>query len=462
MPVADVGGAVGELLPNANGAAVATLALMSTGRVPAMINFSAGVANVRAACRAANITTIVTSRAFIEKARLGALLEGLKHDVAFLFLEDVRTSISLMDKLRGLREAKRPLVARQPDDPAAILFTSGSEGTPKGVVLSHRNMLANAAQAEARIDFGRRDKVFNVLPLFHSFGLTVGLILPLVSGVPVYLYPSPLHYRIVPEMIYGTNATILFGTDTFLAGYARSAHPYDFRSLRYVLAGAEPVKEATRRTYMEKFGLRILEGYGVTETAPALALNTPMFNKFGTVGRLLPGMEARLDPVPGIDVGGRLHVHGPNVMLGYLRTENPGVLERPPEGWHDTGDIVTIDPDGFIAIKGRAKRFAKIGGEMISLAAVEALASELWPDALSGCATAPDARKGERIVLVTTRRDATRAAFLAFAKSRGAPELMTPADVLMVEKMPLLGSGKIDNLSLAQLVRDRIRPDTSA
>jgi acyl-[acyl-carrier-protein]-phospholipid O-acyltransferase/long-chain-fatty-acid--[acyl-carrier-protein] ligase len=462
MPLAGVGEAVGVLLPNANGAAVATLALMSAGRVPAMINFSAGVANVRAACRAANITTVVTSRAFIEKARLGALLEGLKPEIDFLFLEDVRASISLKDKLRGLREAKRPLVERQSDDPAAILFTSGSEGTPKGVVLSHRNMLANAAQAEARIDFGRRDKVFNILPLFHSFGLTVGLILPLVSGVPVYLYPSPLHYRIVPEMIYGTNATILFGTDTFLAGYARSAHAYDFRSLRYVLAGAEPVKETTRRTYMEKFGLRILEGYGVTETAPALALNTPMFNKFGTVGRLLPGMEARLDPVPGIDVGGRLHVHGPNVMLGYLRTENPGVLERPPEGWHDTGDIVTIDPDGFIAIKGRAKRFAKIGGEMISLAAVEALASDLWPDALSGCATAPDARKGERIVLVTTRRDATRAEFLAFAKSRGAPELMTPADVLTVENMPLLGSGKIDNLSLTRLVRDRVRPDTSA
>ena len=462
MPLAATGEAVGVMLPNANGAVVAILALMSAGRVPAMINFTSGLMNLRAACKAANIGTIVTSRTFVEKAHLEKLVEGLTPEVAFTYLEDVRAQVSFIDKLRGLREAKRPLVRRLPDDPAAILFTSGSEGTPKGVVLSNRNMLANAAQAEARIDFGRADKVFNVLPLFHSFGLTVGLVLPLVSGVGVYLYPSPLHYRIIPEMIYGTNATILFGTDTFLAGYARAAHSYDFRSLRYILAGAEPVKETTRRTYMEKFGLRILEGYGVTETAPALALNTPMFNKFGSVGRLLPGMEARLDPVPGVEVGGRLFVRGPNVMLGYLRAENPGVLEPPEDGWHDTGDIVAIDGDGFITIKGRAKRFAKIGGEMISLSAVEGLAAELWPDAMSGATTVPDARKGERLILVTTKSDPKRSDFLAFARSRGASEMMVPTEVLILEKLPLLGSGKIDNIALTNFVRERANVETPA
>jgi acyl-[acyl-carrier-protein]-phospholipid O-acyltransferase / long-chain-fatty-acid--[acyl-carrier-protein] ligase len=456
MPYAEEGKPVGVMLPNANGAAVTILGLMSAGRIPAMINFTAGAANILSACRAAEIKTIATSRAFVEKGKLDKVVAELAQHVTIVYLDDIRATVSLGDKLRGLLQAKKPLVKRKPDDPAAILFTSGSEGTPKGVVLSHRNMLANAAQAAARIDFGRRDKVFNVLPVFHSFGLTVGLILPLVSGVPIYLYPSPLHYRTVPELIYGINATIMFGTDTFLAGYARAAHPYDFRSLRYILAGAEPVKEATRRTYMEKFGLRILEGYGVTETAPVLAINTPMFNRFGTVGRLMPGMEPRLENVPGVDEGGRLFVRGPNVMLGYLKVENPGVIEPPPEGWHDTGDIVTIDPQGFVTIKGRAKRFAKIAGEMISLAAVETLAAELWPDALSAVASVPDPRKGEKLVLVTQKADAKRSDFQAHAKSKGASELMVPAEVLVVDKVPVLGSGKLDFTGVTKLVQERM------
>jgi acyl-[acyl-carrier-protein]-phospholipid O-acyltransferase/long-chain-fatty-acid--[acyl-carrier-protein] ligase len=372
-----------------------------------------------------------------------------------IYLEDFGAGIGALDRLRGLLRGGRPLApGRRPDDPAVILFTSGSEGTPKGVVLSHRNLLANAAQAAARIDFGREDKVFNALPVFHSFGLTAGLVLPLVSGVPAFLYPSPLHYRVVPELIYGSNATILFGTDTFLSGYARTAHAYDLRSVRYVLAGAEPVKPSTREVWLEKFGLRVLEGYGVTETAPILALNTPMANRFGTVGRLVPGVEAQLDPVPGIEDGGRLRVRGPNVMLGYLHADRPGELDPPPGGWHDTGDIVSIDAQGFVRIRGRAKRFAKIGGEMVSLAAVEALAAELWPGVASAAAALPDGRKGERVVLLTEQPGATRAAFSARARARGAAELMVPAEVRVVRAVPLLGSGKTDFAAVRRMAAE--------
>jgi acyl-[acyl-carrier-protein]-phospholipid O-acyltransferase / long-chain-fatty-acid--[acyl-carrier-protein] ligase len=453
--------AVGVMLPNANGAAVTLLGLMSANRVPAMINFSAGATNIRAACTAAQVRTIITSKAFVEKARLTGLVAQLEADAKIVYLEDVRATVTGLDKIRGLIKRHQPLVDAKATDRAAILFTSGSEGTPKGVVLSHTNMLANAAQAAARIDFGQQDKVFNVLPVFHSFGLTVGLVLPLVSGVPVYLYPSPLHYRVVPELIYGSNATILFGTDTFLTGYARAAHPYDFRSLRYVLAGAEPVKESTRRTYMEKFGLRILEGYGVTETAPVLAINTPMFNRFGTVGRIMPAMEARLEAVPGVEEGGRLHVRGPNVMMGYLKAEKPGVLEPLAEGWHDTGDIVTIDREGFITIKGRAKRFAKIAGEMVSLAAVEALAAECWPDALSAVASLPDPKKGEKLILLTQKKGATKAAFQTFAKGKGAAELMFPSEVLVVESIPVLGSGKLDFVGVSKMAKEMLAPKSA-
>jgi acyl-[acyl-carrier-protein]-phospholipid O-acyltransferase / long-chain-fatty-acid--[acyl-carrier-protein] ligase len=462
MPLAPEGRPIGVMLPTSNGAAVTALALMSGGRVPAMINFTAGAANILGACRAAQVDTILTAHAFVEKARLEKLIAQIENKVRIVCLEDIRKTVSFSDKLRGALRAKRPLVARKPDDWAVVLFTSGTEGVPKGVVLSHRNILANVAQAEARIDFGREDRLFMALPAFHSFGFMGGIVLPLISGVPTYLYPSPLHYRTVPELIYGICATYLFGTDTFLAGYARMANPYDFRSLRNIVAGGEPVKEATRRIYLEKFGLRILEGYGVTETSPVLAFNTPMFNKFGTVGRLFPGMQARLEKVEGVDDGGRLFVKGPNVMLGYLRADKPGVLEPPPDGWYDTGDIVAIDEQGYIAIKGRAKRFAKIGGEMVSLAAVEMLAAELWPNYNSAVVAVPDARKGERLILVTDKRSATRADFQTFARSKHAAELTFPSEIIVLDKLPLLGSGKPDLITLQKLVNEQTAAKATA
>jgi acyl-[acyl-carrier-protein]-phospholipid O-acyltransferase/long-chain-fatty-acid--[acyl-carrier-protein] ligase len=269
------------------------------------------------------------------------------------------------------------------------------------------------------------------------------------------MYPTPLHYRIIPELVYDSQSTILFGTDTFLNGYARVAHPYDLRSVRFIMAGAEAVKDRTRQIYSERFGVRILEGYGVTETAPVLALNSPIAQKAGSVGRLAPLMQARLEPVPGIDEGGRLYVKGPNVMLGYLRVENPGVLEIPPEGWHDTGDIVTIDAEGFITIRGRAKRFAKIAGEMISLSAVEAIAAVAFPTTLSIAVALPDARKGERVVLLTTDKKARRDEFQRAAKAKGAAELLTPSEILCLDTLPLLGSGKPDYVAATAVAKAR-------
>jgi acyl-[acyl-carrier-protein]-phospholipid O-acyltransferase/long-chain-fatty-acid--[acyl-carrier-protein] ligase len=445
------GDPVGVFLPNAAGVAVTVLALHRSGRVPAMLNYTAGAANLVSACKAAQVRTVLTSRAFIEKGRLGKEEAALRDATRLVYLEDLRETITLADRLRALIDSSRAEDG-DPQAPAAVLFTSGSEGVPKGVVLSHRNLLANVAQVAARIDFGPADVVFNVLPVFHAFGLTGGLLLPLVSGVRTYLYPSPLHYRIVPEMVYASNATVLFGTDTFLAGYARTAHPYDFRSLRFVVAGAEAVKPETRRVWGEKFGLRIFEGYGITEASPVVAVNTPMFNRSGSVGRLLPGVEHRLEAVEGVAEGGRLMIRGPNVMSGYLRADAPGVLEPPANGWHDTGDIVAIDADGFVSIRGRAKRFAKIAGEMVSLGAVEAVAEKVWPGAVHAAATAPDPRKGERIVLATTQNGAERSALQAAFREAGLPDLAVPAEIRVLAKIPLLGSGKTDYVALRELV----------
>ncbi|MBL8835059.1 MAG: acyl-[ACP]--phospholipid O-acyltransferase [Alphaproteobacteria bacterium] len=449
---------VALLLPNAVATMIAFFGLHAFGRVPAMLNFAAGAESMALACTGAGVKLVVTSRRFVERAKLAAVVERLSQQATILYLEDVGATIGLADKLVGLVAPR--LAARihrrhapAPDDPCVVLFTSGTEGAPKGVVLSHANIMANRLQLAARIDFNPSDTVFNALPVFHSFGLTGGALLPMLSGIRTFFYPSPLHYRIVPELVYGENATILFGTDTFLSGYARNANPYDFYSVRYVFAGAEKVRPETRRTWMEKFGLRLLEGYGATETAPVLAVNTPMHNKPGTVGRLLPNIEYRLDPVPGIATGGRLVVRGPNVMLGYLRSEKPGVLEPPEGGWYDTGDIVEIDDDGFVTIVGRAKRFAKIGGEMVSLAAVESWAGETWPGSQNAVVAMPDARKGEQLVLISDHAGAARDALLAFAGTRGIPELMIPRTIVPVAKMPLLGTGKIDYRAAGDLAR---------
>jgi acyl-[acyl-carrier-protein]-phospholipid O-acyltransferase/long-chain-fatty-acid--[acyl-carrier-protein] ligase len=452
---------IGLMLPNSCGAVVTFFALQFLGRAPAMLNFSSGAGAMTQACRVADIKTVITSRRFVAAARLEAAIEAFSTFARVIYLEDVRQSLNIVDKLTGVIA---PLMAGiwhrrfkvLPSNPALVLFTSGSEGVPKGVVLSHQNILSNAAQLSTRVDFNRHDVVFNALPMFHSFGLCSGTLLPILSGIKTVLYPSPLHYRIVPEMAYHANATIMFGTDTFLRGYARMAHAYDFYRVRYIFAGAEKVRDETRKLYAEKYGIRILEGYGATEAAPVIAVNSSMYNRPGTVGRLLAGMCSRLESVPGIEEGGRLYVQGPNIMLGYYLDANPGVLKPAPDGWHDTGDIVAIDDDGFITIKGRAKRFAKIAGEMVSLTAVEDFISKAFPNFMHAVIAVPDERKGEQLILASTKPELSREELLVAAREAKIAELMVPKTILHFDPLPLLGTGKTDYVKLNELVRSQL------
>jgi acyl-[acyl-carrier-protein]-phospholipid O-acyltransferase/long-chain-fatty-acid--[acyl-carrier-protein] ligase len=451
---------VGVIMPNAAATLGLIMALSATRRVPAMLNYTAGAEGLRAACVAAKIRTVIVSRVFAEKAKLLPVLEQLT-EVRIQYLEDLKSQFGLGGKLWVLWHQFFPRTAslkQSPDDPAIVLFTSGSEGKPKGVVHSHGSILSNIAQIRALADFTPLDKFMVALPVFHSFGLTCGAILPLVSGCKVFLYPSPLHYRIIPELVYDRNCTVLFGTSTFLGNYGKFAHPYDFGRLRYVVAGAEKLSEDVRNLWIEKFGVRVLEGYGVTECAPVVAVNVPMACRIGSVGQLVPGMEHELEPVPGIDSGGVLHVKGPNIMKGYLLYDNPGVIVPPASprpGWHNTGDIVFIDEDDFVHIRGRVKRFAKIAGEMISLEVVEQVAAKAAPGFAHAVSTRPDPAKGEAIVLFTTAPAIGRDQLSAAAKALGAPELAVPRVVIVLEEIPLLGTGKTDYVRLKAMAESK-------
>jgi len=457
---------VGVMLPSIQAAVVTMFGLSARGRVPAMLNFTAGIKNLRSACETGEVRTIVTARRFVEQAKLDEVIEALREGGRrIVYLEDVRASLTSLDKLIAVAESRVPGLVHsrygvRPDDPAVILFTSGTEGQPKGVVLTGANLASNALQigAHAVGALTRADILFNPLPIFHAFGLTAGLLVGLLNGMKVVLYPSPLHAKQVPKLIGETGATILFSTDTFLQSYARAADPGDLTRVRYVIAGAERVKDATRALW-DAFGATILEGYGATECSPIISVNLPEQHKPGSVGRLLPAIETRIEPVAGISEGGRLSVRGPNVMAGILHHGGPGAIEPPPGGWHDTGDIVDIDADGYLFIKGRAKRFAKIGGEMISLAALDALAADLWPEHQHVVVSLPDPRKGEQLVLVTDKLGAERDALRAHAKAQGFSELWAPRAVLVVETVPLLGSGKIDFVAAGEMAQAaRVEP----
>ena len=446
---------VAILLPASMGVVVTFYGLHAQGRVPVMLNFTSGERNVKAAIKAAGVRKVLTAKRFIQQAKLEDLIGHIESVAEVVWLDDVRASIGLPDKLYGLMAGlmpKRFRVKTEPSSPGVVLFTSGSFGAPKGVVLSQWNLVANCRQVAQHIALDPDWVMFNPLPTFHCFGLTGGVLLPLLQGLKAFQYPSPLHAKQIVELLPQVKASILFATDTFLNQYARVAGANDFSTLKFVVAGAEKVRDETHHLFNTRFhGLKLLEGYGATEAAPVVAVNHPDRNRPGTVGQILPGMEWRLDPVDGIDQGGRLYLRGPNVMKGYLSPDDPLKIEPLPGGWHDTGDIVDIDAEGYVCILGRAKRFAKIGGEMVSLTAVEGLASAVWPEARHAVVSIPDRRKGEKLVLVTDRKDADVARLAEWARSHGAPELAVPKKIMRVGEVPVLGTGKTDYVAIQQM-----------
>jgi len=449
---------VGLMLPNSLANLTCFFAFQAADIVPVMINFSLGISQIISSVKTVQLKSIITAHKFIEQARLEELEQALiKEDIKIVYLEDYAKNISILQKLRGIAYY---LMCKIPthtaDKTATVLFTSGSEGAPKAVLLSHKNLQANRCQLASILAFNCSDIFFNALPMFHSFGLSVGTLLTTLSGVKTFYYPSPLHYRIVPELVYDTNSTIICGTDTFFNGYGRMAHPYDFFNLKYAIVGGEKLKETTANMWMEKFGIRILEGYGTTETSPVLALNTPMYLKKGTVGRLLPGVDYKLEPVPGVEEGGKMLVFGDNVMQGYIKADRPGKLEPVLHKWYDTGDIVTIDEDKFVTIIGRAKRFAKIGGEMVSLTAVETALEKLYKNSLQGIVTLPDEKKGEQLILVTNNEEANLTDIKTYFKKQGFVELWVPKKVIYMPKPPVMGTGKFDYVKAKELIAKEI------
>jgi acyl-[acyl-carrier-protein]-phospholipid O-acyltransferase / long-chain-fatty-acid--[acyl-carrier-protein] ligase len=473
---------VGVLLPNVNGLPIVVLSLWQIGRTPAVLNFSTGPAILLACARLADLKQIVTSRAFLENIKLDPALLTSK-GIELIYLEDIRGRISRGKKfgafLRSLGSFSFARHHWKTEDTAVVLFTSGSEGNPKGVELTHRNLLANIRQMLSVVDLLETDRFFNALPLFHSFGLVIGVFLPLARGIFSFLYLSPLHYRVVPSAFYNLDCTILFGTNTFLSGYARKAHPYDFHNLRYLIAGAEKLQESTAQIWMQKFGVGIIEGYGATECGPCLSVNTPLHPRTGSTGQLLPGIEYRLEPVEGISNNsnssngapdgapnsaidgaeqggrGRLFVRGPNIMKGYLNPDANANFKA-LGGWYDTGDIVRIDADGFVFILGRLKRFAKVSGEMVSLTAVEEALAGAFPvyglKFSAAVVARPDEGKGERLIAVTNEPKLTLEQVRAAIRGRGLSNLAVPRELKILPELPRLGTGKINYRELEKMV----------
>lgn len=435
---------VGILLPNSIGFAATLFGLWSQNKSALLLNFSMTSNALINTIEPIGLSQIITAKAFIAHQKLEPLIEALKDKgIKIVYIDDLK--ISLTSKIVGMTKSLG-IFNKQEDlsQPALALLSSGSEKTPKTIILTHKNLTSQTIQACTSIDLHAKDVLFNTLPAFHAFGLSIGLLLPLLTGVRSFQYPNPLHYRLIPELIYGCDATILLGTNTFLREYAKTAHSYDFYNIRYVFSGGEKLQPSVFEEWIRRFAIVILEGYGTTEASPLVSINNRMYHKIGTVGKLIPDMIAKIVPVEGIETGGELYLKGPNIMAGYATKLSPLQLTTLEDGWYPTGDIASIDDMGFITIHGRKRRFAKISGEMVSLEAIEKIINQYLTESNNAVIAVKDEKKGEALVLVTNDESMTPRKLRKSIPLDELNNLMTPKKVQFLEDIPKLATGKVN------------------
>lgn len=451
-------GFLGIMMPNSAGSVLSILAALMSGRVPVMINYSTGAAaNCEYAQKKCAFKTIITSRALCQKI-------NCQHVEGMVYLEDVMQTVSVFDKIRAALKAALPvgrllktLHGGDENDTLLILFTSGSEKDPKGVQLSHRNISANFESLDKAFEFTRDDIFLANLPYFHVFGQTANLWVPLLKGMTLVTYANPLDFKAISDIVREEKVTLMAGTPTFFWGYLRNSNPGDFASARIMLSGADKCPEALRAGFLQKHGKTLLEAYGTTETSPGITVNTPTFNRPGSTGRPLAGVQVRVENYEsgeGCAIGeiGKILVKGDNVMKGYFDDfEQTSLSIR--HGWYDTGDMGFMDADGYLWHVGRLKRFLKIGGEMVSLVKVEDVLEKLLPPDVECCVVEiPDPLRGARIVAAVTQQVDERAILKELAGQ--LPKIALPSRFVVIAEMAKTGSGKIDFRTITEKARE--------
>lgn len=450
-------GFIGIMIPTSAGCALATVAALMSGRIPVMINYSTGAeANAKYAQKKCRFRTIITSKALLEKISC-PVIDGM------VMIEDLMAGVTTGDKLKAALKSKLPtdillklIHGGDENDAAVILFTSGSEKDPKAVQLSHRNISSNIESFGGYVNITGNDILLANLVFFHVFGLTVNLWVAFYYGMTMVTYANPLDFQTISKIAREEKPTIMVGTPSFFWGYLNKSEPGDFKTLRIMVAGADKCPDALREGYMKKHGVTLLEGYGATETSPVISVNSHEFNRPGSTGRVIPGVRVKIENFEtgkecAVREVGKILVSGDLVMKGYY--DDPELTsEAVSEGWYNTGDMGYFDEDGYLWHAGRFKRFAKVGGEMVSLVKVENILEKLLPEGISCCVVeVPDEKRGSYIVATVTG-EINKTHILRMMMEE-LPVIALPREFIIIKELPMMGTGKIDFRTVTGMVK---------